>query len=129
MFGNGPLLLRHKPFQMCKKSEHKLCFDKSASGDTWFAHSIEELVVWTVERHFGLYYTIAVYLSLLLWGIHVLCAANIKLIAVFLSPADVRFSRYIEVYHREHDPPDHSLFDDQTEQGMFNFVNSSDTGV
>ena len=51
LFGNG--LHRHKPFQMCKKSEHKLCFDKSALGDTWFAHSIEELVIWTVERHYG----------------------------------------------------------------------------
>jgi hypothetical protein len=67
VFGNG--LPRHKPFQMCKKSEHKLCFDKSASGDTWFAHSIEELVVWTVERHFGL---CSVYLSMC----GVLCAAN-----------------------------------------------------
>ena len=53
VFGNGPH--RHKPFQMCKKNEHKLCYDKSASGDTWFAHSIEELVIWTVERHYGLF--------------------------------------------------------------------------
>ena len=54
MLNPWPFVRRHKPFQMCKKNEHKLCNDKSASGDTWFAHSIEELVIWTVERHYGL---------------------------------------------------------------------------
>lgn len=50
-----------------------------------------------------------------------------QLTEIFLILADVKFSRYIEVYHREHDPPDHSLFDDQIDQTDSNF-NSSDTG-
>lgn len=48
---------------------------------------------------------------------------------MFAFSADIKFNRYIEVYHREHDPPDHSLFDDQTEQDNSNFINSSDNGV
>ena len=44
---------RHKPFQMCKNYDHQLCDDKATIGGNWFAHSIEELVIWTVQRHYG----------------------------------------------------------------------------
>ena len=44
---------RHKPFQYCHNHDHMSCFEKSATGDSWFAHSIEELVIWTVQRHYG----------------------------------------------------------------------------
>ena len=43
---------RLKPFQYCQKSNHLSCFEKSATDEVWFAHSIEELVVWTVERRY-----------------------------------------------------------------------------
>ena len=42
---------RQKPFQYCQRTNHVPCLEKSATDDVWFAHSIEELVVWTVERH------------------------------------------------------------------------------
>lgn len=51
-------LYRHKPFQMCKNTDHQLCEDKASIGENRFAHSIEELVVWTIERHFREYITI-----------------------------------------------------------------------
>ena len=55
---------------------------------------------------------------------------TVELITVVITlPADVKFNRYIEVYHREHDPPDHSLFDDQIELEHSNLVNSSDAGT
>ncbi len=30
-----------------------MCDTKATLGDNWFAHSIEELVIWTVQRHYG----------------------------------------------------------------------------
>ena len=56
--GFSPLFLcvyncRHKPFQICKNADHHFCDNKAAVGENRFAHSIEELVVWTIERHYG----------------------------------------------------------------------------
>ena len=62
-------------------------------------------------------------------SIILLCATYIELITVVSLSTDVKFNRYIEVYHREHDPPDHSLFDDQIELEHSNLVNSSDAGT
>ena len=42
-----------KPFAYCQKSDHFLCFEKSANSEIWFAHTIEELVIWTIEREYS----------------------------------------------------------------------------
>ena len=43
----------NKPFEYCKKDGHPHCFEKAASNEVWYSHSLEELVIWTVERHYG----------------------------------------------------------------------------
>ena len=42
---------RHKPFLYCRNSDHLLCYDRAK--ESWYGHSVEELVVWTVERYYG----------------------------------------------------------------------------
>jgi hypothetical protein len=42
----------NKPYSFCAKQDHFKCFDRSAYSDIWFAHTIEELVIWTVEREY-----------------------------------------------------------------------------
>ena len=41
----------HKPFQYCRNEDHMLCYDRAK--ESWYAHSIEEIVIWTVERYWG----------------------------------------------------------------------------
>ena len=60
MLANGN---KHKPFQYCHNPDHMSCFERSATGDIWFAHSIEELVIWTVERHYGVLLTFNIYIT------------------------------------------------------------------
>ena len=43
----------HKPFQYCHNADHSECYAKSVVKESWYAHSIEELVVWTVERQYS----------------------------------------------------------------------------
>ena len=43
----------HKPFMYCRNPDHTVCYEKSMTKETWYAHSIEELVIWTVERHWS----------------------------------------------------------------------------
>ena len=38
------------PFKVCNKDEHKVCQFMSKTNDPWFPHTVEELVIWTVER-------------------------------------------------------------------------------
>ena len=38
------------PFCICKKSDHQQCYQMSKSTNPWFPHTVEELVIWTVER-------------------------------------------------------------------------------
>lgn len=40
-------------FVVCKKTDHKNCFAMSKGTNPWFPHTVEELVVWTVERECG----------------------------------------------------------------------------
>ena len=40
---------RHKPFLYCRNVDHLLCYDRAK--ESWYAHSMDELVIWTVERH------------------------------------------------------------------------------
>ena len=40
----------NKPFGFCERNDHYSCFEMSASSEIWFAHTIEELVIWTIER-------------------------------------------------------------------------------
>ena len=40
----------HKPFQYCRNSSHSVCYEQSCGKDVKYAHSIEELVIWTIER-------------------------------------------------------------------------------
>ena len=42
-----------KPFGMCSRRTHHSCFEMSATSDIWFAHSIEELAIWTIEKEYG----------------------------------------------------------------------------
>ena len=44
---------RDKPFGVCRKEDHHSCYERSATSDIWFAHTIEELVIWTIEREYG----------------------------------------------------------------------------
>lgn len=46
---------RSKPFIYCQNKDHVACFRNAAKGEVLFAHSIEELVVWTVEKHYSKY--------------------------------------------------------------------------
>ena len=45
--------ISNKPFQYCQKEDHFKCYEKSAVNEVWYAHSIEELVIWTFERHYS----------------------------------------------------------------------------
>lgn len=44
---------KDKPFTVCQRKSHYSCFEMSATAEVWFAHSIEELVIWTIEREFS----------------------------------------------------------------------------
>lgn len=50
-----PKHMKHSdtPFVACKKHDHKTCFNMSRGTNPWFPHSVEELVIWTVERACG----------------------------------------------------------------------------
>lgn len=41
------------PFAVCKKTEHQTCYAMSRGTNPWFPHTVEELVIWTVERDRG----------------------------------------------------------------------------
>ena len=41
------------PFAVCKKAEHQTCYAMSRGTNPWFPHTVEELVIWTVEREKG----------------------------------------------------------------------------
>jgi hypothetical protein len=45
----------HKPFLYCRNSDHLLCYDRAK--ESWYGHSVEELVVWTIERYFDCSFT------------------------------------------------------------------------
>ena len=37
-------------FLICRKTDHKTCYYMSKNTNPWFPHTVEELVIWTVER-------------------------------------------------------------------------------
>lgn len=41
------------PFVICKKEEHHTCYAMSKGTNPWFPHTVEEMVIWTVERERG----------------------------------------------------------------------------
>ena len=46
------------PFESCgkptdKSKDHKRCLIMSCNSSVWYAHTVEELVIWTVEREYG----------------------------------------------------------------------------
>ena len=46
------------PFESCgkptdKSREHERCLLMSRNSAVWYAHTVEELVIWTVEREYG----------------------------------------------------------------------------
>jgi len=48
------------PFESCakpkdKSNDHKRCLIMSRNSAVWYAHTVEELVIWTVERENGEY--------------------------------------------------------------------------
>lgn len=40
------------PHEYCAKGDHNRCFEVYVYSGFWYAHSVEELVVWTVEKEF-----------------------------------------------------------------------------
>ena len=42
-----------KAFQLCKKYEHRNCLLLTRRGNAWYPHSIEEMVIWTIEYKGG----------------------------------------------------------------------------
>ena len=45
-------------FESCAKPtekslNHKRCWIMSCNSEVWYAHTVEELVIWTVERQYG----------------------------------------------------------------------------
>ena len=42
----------NKPFAICQRPDHKECFKQAAGSELWYAHTIEELVIWTIEMRF-----------------------------------------------------------------------------
>ena len=40
--------------QMCRLDAHEICFVKTRETNPWFPHTVEETVIWTVERETGL---------------------------------------------------------------------------
>ena len=46
--------LNHVPNQLIDKShDHKRCLIMSCNSAVWYAHTVEELVIWTVEGEYG----------------------------------------------------------------------------
>ena len=45
------------PFESCTKptKNHKHCLFIACNSAVWYAHTVEELVIWTVEREYGKY--------------------------------------------------------------------------
>ena len=42
------------PFTMCNKMDgHRSCFEMARTQGPWFPHTVEEMVIWTVERDRG----------------------------------------------------------------------------
>ena len=46
------------PFESCakpkdKSNDHKRCLIMSRNSPVWYAHTVEELVIWTIERERG----------------------------------------------------------------------------
>jgi hypothetical protein len=41
------------PFKVCSMAHHKSCFDKTKDNNPWFPHTVEEMVIWTIERETG----------------------------------------------------------------------------
>lgn len=50
-----PKHMKHSrsPFLVCKKENHATCYNMSKTTNPWFPHTVEELVIWTVERDEG----------------------------------------------------------------------------
>ena len=42
------------PFSMCAEAEHYSCFELMAKHDLYYAHSVEELVIWNMEYHYSM---------------------------------------------------------------------------
>ena len=43
-----------QPYEYCGKTDHDRCY-RFLYGEMWFAHTVEELVIWTIERDTGTY--------------------------------------------------------------------------
>ena len=44
---------RNSPFKLCNNPAHDYCFERSRKVNPWFPHTVEEMVIWTVERELG----------------------------------------------------------------------------
>ena len=43
----------NSPFKLCNNPTHDYCFERSQKVNPWFPHTVEEMVIWTVERETG----------------------------------------------------------------------------
>ena len=43
----------NKVFEYCQKKDHYRCFKVYYEQGFWYTHSVEEAVIWTVERELG----------------------------------------------------------------------------
>ena len=64
------------PFESCakpsdKSQDHKRCLIMSRNSAVWYAHTVEELVIWTVEREHGKVFAFCVCVCVRLW--HCVC--------------------------------------------------------
>ena len=41
-----------------KSQKHRRCLSMARNSEVWYAHTVEELVIWTVEREWGKYKTL-----------------------------------------------------------------------
>lgn len=67
------------PFAVCKKNEHQTCYAMSRGTNPWFPHTVEELVIWTVEREKGTCSCVCVYIYVGLLVLHSLGPLHEKL--------------------------------------------------
>ena len=48
----------NKVFEYCQKKDHFRCFKVYYNQGFWYTHSVEEAVIWTVERELGTLYSV-----------------------------------------------------------------------
>ena len=45
-------MISDSPFKLCRQKDHMICYSMSTGPNPKFPHTIEELVIWTMEREY-----------------------------------------------------------------------------